>query len=119
MTDSDPLLRTIVVVLLAVLAIPLVMMLVAMPFAGAMHAGSGTGMWSGGMGTTGWLWMSAVPLLLLLLLGYGAIRLLGGDGGDDGDAALEELRRAYARGDLTDEEYEKRRQRLEAESDEP
>ncbi|APW97259.1 hypothetical protein CHINAEXTREME_05500 [Halobiforma lacisalsi AJ5] len=118
MTDSNPLLRTIVVVLLAVLAIPLVMMLVAMPFAGAMHAGSGTGtgMWSGGMGTTGWLWMSAVPLLLLLLLGYGAIRLLGGD---DGDAALEELRRAYARGDLTDEEYETRRQRLEAESNEP
>jgi putative membrane protein len=31
------------------------------------------------------------------------------------DPAIEELRHAYARGDLTDEEYESRRERLERE----
>ncbi len=59
------------------------------------------------------------PLLLLavLILGY----LLYKDKnkqlslGQETDDALEELRIAYARGDLSDEEFEKRRDRLERE----
>lgn len=106
MTDSNTALRAVLLVLVALIALPFAMMIVAVPFVGGMH----TGTWGGGMGTGGWVWMALFPLAFLLLIGYGGYRLLG----RDGDAAIEELRRAYARGELTDEEYETRRQRLEA-----
>ncbi|MFC7136105.1 SHOCT domain-containing protein [Halobaculum litoreum] len=60
-------------------------------------------------------------LLVLALLGavvYGAVVLARGDGAVDGperrrdDDALAVLDRRYARGELDDEEYERRRQRL-------
>jgi putative membrane protein len=60
---------------------------------------------------------SLVVLLPVLLAAGGLLALLVvalarglGDGGED--EALAELRRAYARGDLSDEEYERRRERL-------
>ncbi|ELY35161.1 SHOCT domain-containing protein [Haloferax volcanii] len=34
------------------------------------------------------------------------------DGDDGSDGALDELRRAYARGDIDDEEFDRRRERL-------
>lgn len=108
MATNDTLLRAVLVVIVAVLAVPLVMMTVAMPMAGVMHGG----MWGDGTGMAGlwWLW-SLLPLAVLIALGYGGYRLLVADGSDD--SAMEELRAAYARGDLTDEEFETRRQRLE------
>jgi putative membrane protein len=110
MTNTDTLLRTVLLVIAALFALPLVMMLVAAPFVGGMHAGT----WDGGMstGTGGWVAMMLLPLLFLFVIGYGGYRLL--QGGEETDAAIEELRRAYARGELSDEEYETRRQRLEA-----
>jgi putative membrane protein len=51
-------------------------------------------------------------LALLLAGGYLLLRSVGGEREDERDPALEELRRAYARGDLTDEEFEHRRERL-------
>ncbi|SIS03793.1 SHOCT domain-containing protein [Natronorubrum thiooxidans] len=112
MTDSDTIDRTVLIVILALVAVPLVMMVAAVPMMGGMYTGAwGNGM---GMGTGSWLWMTLLPLLFLFLIGYGGYRLLG----SDDDTAVEELRRAYARGDLTHEEYEKRRQRLETRFDE-
>jgi putative membrane protein len=64
----------------------------------------GFGMLGGGM----LLW----PLLLIglvLLLVYGADR---GNRTDNADSPLEELRVRYARGDLSDEEFEARRATL-------
>ena len=104
MTDSNAILRAVLVILLVLISIPFVMLLAAVPF---MEVPSGTGGMHGGA----WLWL-VLPLLILVAIGYGSYRLLGG--GPDGDAAIEELRLAYARGDLTDEEYETRRQRLES-----
>ncbi|QCJ45743.1 SHOCT domain-containing protein [Haloprofundus sp. MHR1] len=102
--------------------------LVALPLLTvALVGGPPMGWWAGGhMAGDAWgggvgafvvmaLWM-LVPLLAVLGGGYLLLRALGGDGERGGDRALEELRVAYARGELTDEEYESRRQRLERET---
>ena len=90
---------------------------------GPMHRGWGGGMWGGGMwgnGTApGWLVLVGVGMQLLVLavvalLGYLVYRALTGRDGTD--RALEELRLAYARGDLSDEEYQARRDALTSES---
>ena len=71
-----------------------------------------------GPGSAGGIWPFVgllVPLLfLLLLLGGGSLLLRRVAEADDGrDPPMEELRMAYARGDLTDEEFETRRRKLE------
>ena len=75
-------------------------------------------MMGGGPGSTGGWWPFVgmlVPLVLLLaLVGGGYLVLRGVVGETDGrDPSMEELRMAYARGDLTDEEFETRRRKLE------
>jgi putative membrane protein len=80
------------------------------------------------MGLMGWWWgdgmMTASPLWgvgmmlfwLVVLLGVAYVLYRGlvsrTATGTDSDPALEELRLAYARGDLTAEEFEERRERL-------
>jgi len=94
------------------------MMFVMLPMMGATgwsHM-SGPGMWNGG-GGGGWIAVvltMVVPLVLVIGLGYAVYRLLTRNGGQRDDA-LEELRMTYARGDLSDEEFEKRRDRLQRE----
>jgi putative membrane protein len=63
------------------------------------------------MGTGGW-WLvsSLLPLVVIAVLVYVGYRVLAG--GEETDQAIEELRQAYARGELSDEEYETRMQRL-------
>jgi putative membrane protein len=82
------------------------------------------GMWGGGMmggygmsgGSTLWgIGMSIVWLIVLVVGGYLVSRWLSGSGPVGSDRALEELRVAYARGDLTEEEYEQRRSKLDGE----
>lgn len=119
--------RTLTRVLLAALAALLLFPLLAMLFAGPTMGtwggmGSGMGGMGGawGMGSTwgmggGWL-LSLWLLLLVLVVGAAVVAFgLGGDGEED-DGALAELRESYARGDLTDEEYEQRRDRLQRDS---
>ena len=101
-------LRLVVVLLAVVLLLPMVLMAFAFPMMGGWMMGPGAG---GAVSVWGWT-MMLVPLLVLLGLGYVLYRALAGDGAG-GDAALEELRLAYARGDLSDEEFETRRERLE------
>jgi putative membrane protein len=70
------------------------------------------GMWANGGAAPGWLFLvGAVLQLLFLAVAVGAGYLLsravtGRPGGDD---ALAALRLAYARGDLDDDEFERRR----------
>lgn len=95
--------------LLALLVLlPFIVMALVMPFGATMM---GT---SYGYHTGGWFGLFAfVPLLLLVILGWLGYRLLSGEGSGGGeDPALDELRIAYARGDLTTEEFEERSKRL-------
>jgi len=72
------------------------------------HGGMG---W--GMGWWGWfLW----PALLLLggVAAYALLSSAGGSGDSPSDDALSALRERYARGDIDDEEFERRRQTLQS-----
>ncbi|RKD89016.1 SHOCT domain-containing protein [Halopiger aswanensis] len=116
MATDDPLIRTLLLVIVAILLLPVLMMAFAMPMMGVW----GGHMWNGGAwGGTGatWMWvlMAAIPLLVVLGLGYLLYGAFRRSSGQRTDPALEELRAAYARGDLTDEEFERRRERLQRE----
>ncbi|WP_254545650.1 SHOCT domain-containing protein [Halomarina pelagica] len=109
---TDGLLRIVVIVLAVVVLFPLLTMAFAMPMMGMM------GWWWGGrtFGGLSPMWgigMMLIWLLLLLGIGYVVYRGLAGGVDTDADPALAELRLAYARGDLTEEEFEQRRARLE------
>ena len=94
--------------------------IILLPFL-AMGVGVGGMMGYGGMmgqyGSTGGWWFVGmlVPLVFLLVIvggGYLLFRRMG-DTQDSQNPAMEELRMAYARGDLTEEEFEARRAQLE------
>ena len=115
MTTDDSILGTLVGVLLVVLALPMLMMVVMGP---AMMGGWGM---HGTGGEWNSLWMlptMVIPLLLLLGLGYLVYRTVASGGEQTGrptsrrESAIAELRTAYARGELTDEEFERRRETL-------
>lgn len=124
-TEWDGRIVGLVVLLLgALLLLPLLTMGGGMMGGGMWGPGMGGGMWGGGMwgsgmqgGTgLGWLWLVGLLLRVGLLvaivaLGYYLVRAVTADDGTD--PAVAELRAAYARGDLTDEEYDRRLERLE------
>ena len=108
--------RTLVLLLVAaVILLPLL----TVGLGGGMMGG---GMWGGHMWSDGgrsgwWLFVGLLGRVLTLLVvvgvGYFLYRALTEpDGGTD--EAMDELRLAYARGDIDDEEYERRRKTLEA-----
>jgi putative membrane protein len=113
--------RQLVWVVLALVAVLIVLPVFGMGFgmmgAGPMMGGMwGDHMWGAGE-ASGWMLIIGVGMQLLFLaiivgaiyFGYRAVNTQDGSS----DPALEELRMAYARGDLSDEEYERRRERLE------
>ncbi|WP_248517818.1 SHOCT domain-containing protein [Salinarchaeum laminariae] len=115
MDSDDVLLRTVVVVVTAVLLVPVLLMLVTVPMMGGMGGGHmmADGGWQGS--DAGWagLGMWVVMLALVGGIGYvlfGAVRRTTTDASDP---AIEELRVAYARGELSEGEFEERRERLE------
>lgn len=114
MTSSNQFDTTTIVLLAlgAVILLPLLTM--GMGFGGMMGYGGMMGQYDG---TGGWwplVGMLVPPIFLLVLFGGGylAVRRLS-ETQTSRDPAMEELRTAYARGDLTDEEFEARRERLE------
>jgi len=100
---------------LAILAVPL---LVAATGTATAHGsrsygggmmGGGWGLFGGTMGLWGLLWMGlliAVPIYLVYAL------LDRGSGGND-EQSLSVLRERYARGELSDDEFDRRRKQLE------
>ena len=114
MSSSNQLDTTTIVLLIlgAIILLPLLTM--GMGFGGMMGYGGMMGQYGG---TGGW-WPfigMLVPLIFLLILlggGYLVFRRTN-ESQTSRDPAMEELRTAYARGDLTDEEFESRRERLE------
>jgi putative membrane protein len=114
--SSTDLVRPLLIVVAALVLIPVLMMAIMMPmmgFWGWGHTADG-GMWSGAGTGGGWLWlvMGLVPLLVVVGISYLVYTGLRRDSPDMTDGAIEELRHAYARGDLSDEEFEQRRERL-------
>jgi putative membrane protein len=88
---------------------------------GPMMGGTWGGhMWGDGTIPT-WMFIAGIIMQLLFLatLVGGAYLLYQAITGSesDSDQALEELRLAYARGELTDEEYEQRREALERDTE--
>jgi putative membrane protein len=114
MASSDQLDTTtiLLIVLGAFILLPLLTM--GMGFGGMMGYGGMMGQY----GTTGGWWPfigMLVPLIFLLALlggGYLIFRRMS-ETQTSHNPAMEELRLAYARGDLTDEEFEARREKLE------
>jgi len=115
--DDTRLTTILLIVIGAIVIFPLVFMGFGMMGFGSMM---GSGMWGGGMWGGGTMpsWMFVVGIVMQLLLlaalvggGYLVYRAVVGSESDS-DQALEELRLAYARGELTDEEYEQRRAKL-------
>jgi putative membrane protein len=114
MSSSNQIDTTTIVLLIlgAIILLPLLTM--GMGFGGMMGYGGMMGQYGG---TGGW-WPfigMLVPIIFLLILfggGYLVFRRMN-ETQTSRDPAMEELRTAYARGDLTDEEFEARRERLE------
>lgn len=78
-------------------------------YGGGMMGGSSGGLFGGAMGLWGLLWMGlliAVPLYLVYAL------LNRGSGGNN-EQSLSVLRERYARGELSDDEFDRRRKQLE------
>lgn len=87
----------------------MLMMVLAFPMMGMWGGGM---MWNGGFGVSPW-WGVAMMLFWLAVLvggGYLVYRWLSGTA--TVDPALRELRLAYARGEISDEEFEERRRKL-------
>lgn len=116
MAPNDSLLVTLLVVVAIVLLAPIFAMMLMMPMMGmwgGWHVADG----AAGGGGAGWALVMTWVVALLVILGVGyllfrAIRRSR----IRADPALEELRVAYARGDLSDEEFEARRERLDRET---
>jgi len=107
MSSSNQLDTTTIVLLIfgAIILLPLLTM--GMGFGGMMGQYGGTGGWWPLVGML-------VPLVfLLILLGGGYLVFRRSETQTSRNPAMEELRTVYARGDLTDEEFEARRERLE------
>lgn len=111
--STDGWLRIALIVLAVILLFPTMMMAFAFPMMGMMGW-----WWGGGMGgELSPLWglgMLLVWLLLVVGIGYLLYRAVvdGVGRSATADRALEELRVAYARGDLSEAEFEERRAKL-------
>ena len=111
-TTDDSILRVVLIALLILIAIPFVMMIVMTPMMGAWGFGHMNGwMWDGTGASWAWIVMWLVMLGILFGGGYLLYRALRNPH-DTPDRALDELRTAYASGELSDEEFEQRRERL-------
>lgn len=115
MASENDVLRVLLVIVAVIVLVPVLMMAFMMPMMGMWGWGhmADSGMWgdAGGM----WLLMWLVVLTVVGGVGYLFYRVIRRSADSVPDPALEELRVAYARGDLSDEEFEERHERLQRE----
>jgi putative membrane protein len=117
MSSDDRVLWILLAVAAIVLLVPFLSMALMMPMMGMWGWGQmGRGSMLGGGGGA-WLWLLMWLIVLLVVIGGGYLlyRAVRRPGDRDTDTALEELRLTYARGELTDDEFEKRYERLQRE----
>ncbi|MCU4744531.1 SHOCT domain-containing protein [Natronoglomus mannanivorans] len=86
-------------------------LLVTMTGTGAAQGHGGAGGTMGNWGAFGG-WMILWPVVLIGLLALLVLWTGSRPGSERPDRALEELRERYARGDLSDDEFERRRRNL-------
>ncbi|MFT4921096.1 MAG: putative membrane protein [Haloarculaceae archaeon] len=112
--NSTDFVRPLLVVLAALVLVPALMMAFMMPMMGMWGSGHMTDGWMWGGTGGGWVWLGMWLVMLLVIGGIGYLVYTGTrrTGDRESDSAVEELRHAYARGDLSDEEFERRRERL-------
>lgn len=113
--DTDDLLRIVLIVLAVLIVAPMLMMVFAFPMMGMWGGGMMSGSGGFGPGSGFGFWGLGTLLVWLALLfggGYLIYRGVTRRSGVAEDPAIEELRLAYARGDLSDEEFEERRATL-------
>jgi putative membrane protein len=107
---TDDIVRLAVVLVAVAVLVPLVAMAIFMPV-GMMGGGGwhdGAHMYGDTAMTGPWIaWLATMAILIGV--GYLVYRSILGQDDDD---VVQELRRAYARGSLSDEEFEKRRKKL-------
>lgn len=109
-TNSD-IIRLVVILVALIVLLPLLMMVFAWLMMGPWSGGH---MWTGEM--SAWSGpLVGLPMLLLLVGVYLLYRVLRSLDSPRKDPAIEEMRLAYARGDLSEEEFEERRARLKGE----
>lgn len=117
MASENDVLRILLVVVAVIVLVPVLMMAFTMPMMGMW--GWGPMADGGAWGTSNGAWMGLLVWLVMLAvvggIGYLACRVVRRSAGGSAGPALEEPRTAYARGDLSGEEFEKRRERLERE----
>jgi putative membrane protein len=78
-------------------------------YGGGMMGGSSWGLFGGAMGLWGLLWME----LLIAVTLYIVYTFLNRGSGRNEDQSLSVLRERYARGDLSDDEFDRRQKELE------
>lgn len=113
MSSSNQLDTTIIILLILGVIIVLPLLTMGIGFGAMMGYGGMMGQYGG---TGGW-WPfigMLVPLVFVLILFGGGYLVIqrGTTSRITQDPAMEELRTAYARGELSDEEFEQRRERL-------
>lgn len=110
---TDGPLRVVIIVLAVIVLFPLLMMVFAVPLMGMMGWWWGGGM-AGGLSPMWGVGMLLVWLVVLVGIGFLVYRGVVGrvEPSVAADPAIEELRSAYARGDLSEEEFEERRSTL-------
>lgn len=104
---SDDALKVVLLILGVLLILPLFLMSLMVPMMGFM-GGMPFGAEAWGFGLFGFA--SLIPLAFFALLLYAAYRILRPS--EDRDPAIETLREAYAAGEIDEEEYERRLERL-------
>lgn len=109
--NSDSTIKIVLLVLAAIVLTPVLMMALAVPMFG-MWGGMRGGVGGSGVSPMWGFGMSLVWLIVLVGVGYVVYRGAVGRGTATTEPALEELRLAFARGDITEEEFEARRAKL-------
>lgn len=106
-SNSDSLVRIVIIIALVLVLGPFVLMLLAAPFMGGM-------MMLGLPGASGFAFVGVFLMLLfpLLLIVAAVVLYRQWNDREREDEALEELRMAFARGDIDREEFEERREAL-------
>lgn len=128
---SSRTLRLVLILIATIVLLPILLMMFAFPIMGSMSGQDGS--YTSGMDGTGYspmmdgggifaIWglgMMLIFLIVLLGAAYLFYRIIFVRGRvAPKDPAVEELRQAYARGELTEEEYESRRKKLQGEREE-
>ncbi|KYH24858.1 hypothetical protein HAPAU_32350 [Halalkalicoccus paucihalophilus] len=117
MANDSSIVRLFFLIGFIILLVPLLMMVLFMPMMWGMGMWGQMGQW-GGLSGMGWMGLLMWFFLLLIIIGtsYIIYKIFLETNDQDTDPALRELRISYARGELSEEEFEQRHERLQREN---